>query len=86
MLKIVLLFALIVVISTAPTPGLYHHHAPLAFAAIPAAVSHSSRVDYHTPIIATYHHAPILASPIISAPIINPYGYSLFNSYGLHGW
>lgn len=66
MLKIVLLCAIIVAISTAPTPG-YHHQVIIPFQTFPEV-----RVDCHPPIIETPHIVPIV--PIVPVVPVGPIG------------
>lgn len=92
MFKLVVLSVVLAVVAAAPTPG-FLHAAPVAVAAplaIPAAVSHTSRIDIHSkPIIATYA-APLVAHhAVVAAPIVKSYGlldgYGYGYGYGLHG-
>ncbi|XP_031348284.1 cuticle protein 64-like [Photinus pyralis] len=91
MFKLVVLSIVIAVVAAAPTPG-YLHAAPIAY--IPSAVSHSSRIDYHSKPIVTYT-APLVTSHVVAAPIIKDYsllggyGYGYghgFDLHGVHGW
>lgn len=92
MYKFVLFSVLLAV--AAARPGFLHgEHAALVAApiAIPSAVSHSSRVDFHTHPVAVVKTAPVLVkavhAPIIAAPVAHvalPSAVSHSSRYDVH--
>lgn len=84
MLKITLVFAVIVAVAYGK-PGLLHSGFVAPIAAIPSAVSHSSRVDIHSSPLVVAHAAPAVA--IAAAPIAHyalPAATSYSSRYDIH--
>lgn len=84
MYKLVVLSALFAVAFAAPKPGHLAAAAPLAYAApavaLPAAVSHQSRVDvYSKPVVTAYAAAPAVAA--YSAPAVAAYSAPAIAAY-----